>query len=185
MRRIVVALVVVSMAFGIAGCGGGGDEAAPAETDAAAAAPAAAAPAAVVPTEPDRSPTESGYPAAFPAITSTETPVALQEKLDAGRPMAILFYDGTEAVTDDLRAELDAALAEYRGLIDLLTFNVAGPASSAPSEDAELATLLAEDLGVSATPYVILVDGNGFITWRVKGFVDREIIGREVLRATE
>jgi len=31
----------------------------------------------------------------------------------------------------------------------------------------------------------VIVDKNGFITWRWLGYVDRDLIEREVLRATE
>ncbi|MDZ4655535.1 MAG: hypothetical protein U1F44_06635 [Coriobacteriia bacterium] len=182
MRRIVVALVVLSMAFVVVGCGGG--EADP-EADAAGDVAVVPAPVTVEPAPVDRSPVEAGYPALFPAITSTEIPSAIQQKLDDGRPMAVFFYDGTQVVTKDQRVELDAALAEYRGLIDLVTFNLASTAGSPPGEDAQVAAVIASDLGISGTPYIMLVDGNGFVTWRYKGYIDREVIGREVLRATE
>jgi hypothetical protein len=181
MRRVVVALVVVSMAFVVAGCGGGSETPAADTPEAEVPAAPVAAPEVAPPT--DKSPVEVGYPAPFPAITSTETPSVIQQKLDAGAPMAIFFYDGTQVVTTTQRVELEAALAEYRGLIDLITFNLA-PGGTAPRE-AELAAAVGDDLGVTGTPYIILVDGNGYVTWRFKGFVDREIISREVLRATE
>ncbi|MBN2404617.1 MAG: hypothetical protein JXE06_03465 [Coriobacteriia bacterium] len=183
MRRIFVALIVLSMAFALVGCGGTDETAETAETDEAA--PVVAATTDPVEEVVDRSLLETGYPAQFPEVTNTEMPSAIQEKLDDGRPMAIFFYDDTEVVTKDQRTELDAALTEYRGLIDLVTYNLASAAGSTPSEDVQVAALLAADLGVSGTPYIIMVDGNGFVTWRFKGYVDRDVIGREVLRATE
>ncbi len=183
MRRIFVALIVLSMAFGVVGCSGTDETVETAETDEAA--PVVADAAVAVEEDLDRSLLETGYPAAFPEVTSTEIPSAIQEKLDDGRPMAIFFYDDTEVVTKDQRTELDAALTEYRGLIDLVTYNLASAAGSTPSEDVQAAALLASDLGVSGTPYIIMVDGNGFVTWRFKGYVDQDVIGREVLRATE
>ncbi|MDO9556747.1 MAG: hypothetical protein Q7J82_04115 [Coriobacteriia bacterium] len=184
MRRIIAVLVALSMAFVIVGCGGGGEAAVDA-TEAEGA--AAAAPAVVVagPAEDVLSPVESGYPAPFPETINTEIPEAIQQKLDDGRPMVIFFYDGMQVVTTDQRTELDAALAEYRGLIDLVTFNLASPVDSPPGEDVKVATVLAADLGITATPYIMIVDRNGFVTWRYKGYIDREVIGREVLRATE
>ena len=184
MRRIVVALVVLSMAFAVVGCGGGGEEEAPpVETEGEVVVEPVVEP--VAPEAYDRSPLETGYPAPFPAITSTETPAAIQQKLDDGRPMVIFFYDGTQVVTKDQRTELDAALKEYRGLIDLVTFNLASTAGQTPEDDVQVAAAIATDLGVVGTPYIIMVDGNGFVTWRFMGYVDREVIGREVLRATE
>lgn len=183
MRRIVVAFVVLSMTFVVAGCGGAEEPAA--DTAGEGTAPVVAPVADATPEVVDRSPVETGYPVKFPGITSVESPAAIQQKLDDGQPMVLFFYDGTQLVTKDQRTELDAALAEYRGLIDLVSFNVASSTDSEASADAQIAAAVASDLGVSATPYILLVDGNGFITWRYKGYVDREVIGREVLRATE
>lgn len=183
MRRIVVALITLSLAFGLVGCGGGGDEATDAGTDTATDAPVVV-PQTTEEAEVDRSPVETGFPEPFPAIESTEVPSAIQQKLDDGRPMVLFFYDSAEVVTKDQRTELDAALKEYRGLIDLVTYDVAGKDGTS-DEDAQLAAVLASDLGVASTPYVIMVDGNGFITWRFQGYVDRDVIDREILRATE
>lgn len=181
MRRLVAALVVVMLAFTVAACGGGGntgDNAAIVTNPTNK--PAASADAA---TTTDRSQTEeSDPPVPFPSFVSTETPAAIQEKLDAGRPMIIFFYDPAQESTDDVRTELDAVMKTYRGLIDLVTFNTGGdPASDA----ARNAAVYATELGVESTPYLIIVDDAGYITWRWKGFVDRGYITREVERATQ
>ena len=181
MRKIVVALVVALFALTLAGCGGGGEETATTETPAT----AAATPAPAATTEEvvaDRSANDSGLaPVGFPSFTTTETPAVFKEKLDRGQPMLILFYDDAQQVTATERAEVDAVMSEYRGLIDLVTFNVGGDVS----DPATLAAVTyAKELGVSGTPYVLVVDGGGFITWRIKGYADQASIMREVERAT-
>ena len=61
--------------------------------------------------------------------------------------MMIFFFDPAQTSTDDVRAEIDAVMKDYRGLIDLVTFNTGGdPASDA----ARNAALYAAELGVGA-----------------------------------
>lgn len=180
MRRTVVALVAALLALTLVGCGGGGEEPTTEET------PAAAAPATPAVTEPgyttDRSNNDfDALPVPFPSFVTTTTPVIFQEKLDSGRPMLILFHDDRQAVTDDLRAEVDAVMNDYRGLVDLITFNVSG-ASTDPATVA--AVTYASELGVNSTPYIVIVDGSGFMTWRSKGFAERGVLKREVERAS-
>jgi hypothetical protein len=178
MRRFVVALVIAGLALMLIGCGGGD---APAEEGAAVDVPAATP---AEPAEPayvtDRSQVETGFPAPFPAFEETDTPDALQSKLDAKRPMLIFFYDSRHGVTKAQRAEVDAVMTEYRGLIDLITFDAAGAGEAAAE-----AAVYAGELGAGSAPYLIAVDDSGFITWRWRGFVDRDLIGREVERATQ
>lgn len=183
MRRTVVAIVVAALAFVLVGCGGAEEPAAePAATTPEPAA-AAAAPAPVAPEySTDRSANLGDTtPTVFPSFTTTITPPAFQTKLDARRPMLILFYDGGQLVTDDVRGEIDAVIADYRGLIDLVTFDVSG---GGDQQAAEAATMYAAELGVQSTPHVLIVDRNAFIIWQWKGFVDRGTLGREVERAT-
>lgn len=179
MRKIVAALAVALLALTLAGCGGGGE--ATTEEAPAAEAPAAPAPEAV-PEPVDRSANDSdALPAPFPSFVATETPAVFAEKIDAGRPMFILFSDGRQDVTKDLRVEVDAVMNDYRGLVDLVTFEVSGD----PADDQTLAAVTyAKELGVTSTPYVIIVDGGGFMTYRSKGFTERGILKREVERAS-
>lgn len=181
MRRLVAALVFVALAAGLAGCGGstqdrGGSALPPegAKPPAKSEEPAYLA---------DRSKNEdAGTPTAFPSFDSTGVPAVIQEKLEAGRAMLILFYDPGQQQTNDVRAEVDAVMRQYRGLIDLVTFNVGGDPTS---EAARAAATYAVELGVSGTPYLLAVDKSGSITWRWKGYVDRGVITREVERATQ
>lgn len=182
MRRIVVALVVALLAVSLAGCGGGGSTGTT-STPPPAAQPAAqpAAPAAPGFTT-DRSVNDGDQtPVAFPSFTTTQTPAVFADKLSAGRPMVIFFYDTRQDVTSDTRVELDAVMAEYRGLIDLVLFNLNGPSTDQAILDG---TTYAAELSVASTPYIIVVDKSGFITWRWKGFAERGVIEREVQRAT-
>jgi len=84
------------------------------------AAPAApAAPAAeAVPV--DNSPTETVVYEPFPR--TDQTPQAIVERLDAKQPMLIFFYDSTQKDSNDQRAAIDAVLDEYRGAIDLVSY---------------------------------------------------------------
>lgn len=183
MRKIVAVIFVAILAFGLAGCGGSKDATTTTTTTTTNPAPAAKAAAPVESS--DRSPIESGTPEPFPNIESTTVPAAIESKLEAKRPMLIYFYDNTLPESKIVRAEIDAVLQENRGLIDLITYDLGATKAGVPTAGAELGALLASDLRVPRPPYIIIVDGNGFITWRFMGYVDRAIIGREVLRATE
>lgn len=183
MRRTVVALVVAALAFVLVGCGGGAEEPVdPAATDPAAAAPVPppAPPAPVYMT--DRSANlDETTPTVFPSFVNTITPHAFQEKLDARRPMLILFYDSKQIVTKDIRIEIDAVVASYRGLIDIVTFDVSG---GGDQKAAEAATVYASELGVQTTPHTLIVDRDAFIIFQWRGFVERDTLRREVERAT-
>lgn len=184
MRRIIAAIVVASCALALVGCGGGGGggtEQGEAQTPAQ----PPAAPSEQQPEVIDRSPVETPTAVPFPSKLTTALPEVVQSKLDAGRPMVIFFYDTTEPETKQQQAEIDAVLKEYRGLIDLVTFDVTLPSSGSASDPVKRAASLATDLGVKSTPYIIVVDSGGFITWRWLGYVDRDMIEREVLRATQ
>jgi len=182
MRRIVVAVLAVGLALTVAGCGGGADEA---TTETPATPPPASAPAVEVPTVTDRSPVEFGEPEPFPSLEGTTVPETVASKLQSGRPLLLFFYDKDELETKTQRAEVDAVLSEYRGLIDLVSFDIGATKDGGATDAAKQAVALANGLRVTSTPYIIIVDGNGFITWRWLGYVDREIINKEVLRATE
>lgn len=179
MRTLVVALVAALLALTLAGCGGGAEEPAAAPTPPAQTpAPAAS----VEATEADRSANDSDVlPARFPSFTTTITPAVFTEKLDAGRPMLIFFFDSAQQVTADTRAEVDAVMGDYRGLIDYVVFDVTG-AGTAP--EAAAGVQYASELAADGTPYILVVDKAGYITWRSKGYAERKIIGREVERAT-
>jgi len=112
------------------------------------------------------------------------------DKLAAKQPMLMYWYDPTSLVSKDQRAEIDAVMKRYRGTIDLVTFDytvgLKKPSVSAtlPPEVAK-SELMTSLLNVHTTPYVLFVDGSGRITYRFAGFVDRGLLERETLRATQ
>jgi len=182
MRSLVAALVAALVVLSLAGCSGGSDTSettAPATTNP----PATANPAdAGAPYLTDRSVNDDDIaPAAFPSFTATVTPAAIQERLDGGRAMLILFYDSAQNVTTDERAEVEAVANGYRGLVDLITYDVG--ASDAAIAQANV--MYASELGINSTPYIVVVDQGGFITFRWKGYLERETLGREVERVTK
>lgn len=179
MRRLVAAIVVASLALVLVGCGGGEKAETTKEETPKTAAPVAPA---AAPTT-DRSANDYDLtPIAFPSFATTDTPAVFKDKLDAGRPMLIVFQDDRQTQTATLRAEVDAVMNEYRGLVDLITFNVGGDAAD---PNILAAVTYASELAVNNTPYMIVVDKNGFIIWRNKGFAERGIIEREVERASK
>lgn len=197
MRRTVVAIVaatIVIAAFSLAGCGG--DSTTSDATAPAASAPAnttAVAVADMVPPDDSLSPTvtiaadQKSQPYQWP-FGVDRTPPDIQDNLNGKQPMMIVYSDSTQSITKDQRAEIDSVMNKYRGLITLVTFDIvaAMPGSEDATSDAVAKTAdLAQDLGVKFTPYFVFVDRYGRITWRFMGFVDRGLIEREVLRATQ
>ncbi len=193
MRRLAVALVAVTVALSLAGCGGGGEEEAAAPEAAPAAAPAAQASASEESTGPAidvLSPLEGGYEEPFPAGVDVVVPDAVRQRLDAGQPFLLYYYDADQQVTVDQTVEIDAVMGEYRGLVDLISFDVdselldSGDAPD-PEDPTRQAYELAVTLEADQTPYLVLVDDRGVITWRWRGFVTRDPLKREVLYATQ
>lgn len=191
MRRVVAVFVAVALSLTLAGCGGGDKKSE--ESSAETPKPSASAPPAA-PSDSesaaDRTPLEQ---VKFERVSegaksseSTGLPEAIQQRLDSGQPMLLLFFDKGQKTTDDVRGEVDAVVKQYRGTIDLLAYDIGQDTDDGKhdTEDAEAVTL-ARGLEVSFTPYIVLVDEQGLITWRYRGYVDRGIIEREVLRATD
>jgi hypothetical protein len=123
----------------------------------------------------------------------------ISQRIAASKPMLIFFYDSQQKTTDDQRAAIDTVLNDYRGTIDLVSFDAgkyvtvdeSGTVSVKPGmeedETAERVARLmsADNLDVRFTPYLVFVDRQGYITYRYRGYVDESAIEREVLRATE
>ncbi len=192
MRRLVAALVIATVAISLTGCGGSGT------TTSAAVVPAgtqsapppgglAAAPAS---TTNLFSPSEAGTGVPFPT-SGTSIPKEITVRARNHQPMLVLFYDPTQPSTKDVRTEIDSSLKAYRGLIDLLAFDVTGALPDAAtgkapkSAEAEQVALLTQSLNVGFTPYMIFVDKNGVITGRFRGYIDRKLLEREILKATQ
>ncbi len=199
MRRLVAALVVALMVISLAGCGGGGDTESSGEVTAQTQAPPASGAAATdEEATPDMTALEEQTYEPFPTDSEVITS-ELADRLDTGQPMIVFFYDSNQKTSDDQREEIDTVLKDYRGLIELVAYDAGtyvvisdtGKITVSPDllEDDtanRVARLMSEDfLGISFTPYLIFVDSDGYITYRYRGFVDSELIERQVLRATE
>jgi len=197
MRRLVAALIVASLAFTLVACGGGGEAEAPPATDTAAAPPPPAG-AAVAETLVDKSPDEPQEYAAFPTDEEI-VPTAILERLKAKQPMIVYFYDASQRTTNDQDAQLGVVLKSNRGLIDLVKYDIGkfatidaegtirADASIGTTANAEFAkaTMLADALQITFAPYLVLVDSDGYIVWRFRGFTDARLIEQQVQRATK
>ncbi len=199
MRRLVAVMVLVALAFTLVACGGGGDDA-PAEGEAAAPAPAPASTASNEDEDerPDYSPVEEEVFTAFPTDAEV-TPQVILDRLEAGQPMLIYFYDDAQSLTTDQSEAVDAVMADYRGLIDLVSFNL-GKYSTTDEEgkitidpdllddevSQQVSRLIGEQyLDIRYTPFFIFVNEDGMIVARIRGPVDNKMLERQVLRATE
>lgn len=198
-RRLVVALIVASIVAPLAGCGGGGGgEAPPADAGAPAtgteASPTAPAPAAGVT---DRSaPEDATVFEPFPQATGL--PEAITDRIADRQPMAILFVDGSQQVTDEVRSALDDAIKANGGAIDLVVYDlgkyVSLDASGQALVDTEKfakdpkapeAIALAAALKVGITPYIIMTDDQGYVVFRHRGLVDRAFLEMHMERLVD
>ncbi|GAB4273349.1 MAG: hypothetical protein Kow0056_00230 [Coriobacteriia bacterium] len=201
MRRLFAAFAAVLVALTLTACGGGSEPTTPADEGAqnqeAPPAPggggqeegAGAA---------DVSPVVEGFPMPFPSDPEV-VPSAVQERLDAGQPMLIWYFDSEHDSVDDTRKEIDAVLEDYKGLIAKIEFGVAedmldvvenGESLGEDLDEEERADLkkvykLAGELDIRSTPFIILVDREGTITWMWRGYVDRDTLERQVLYAIQ
>ena len=202
MRRLVVALIVATSVLTLAGCGGGASTSGSTPTPAATSVPVAtpvAAPASVpavaaAPALIDRSAPESATFAPFP--TGSTLPKSISKRLASKQPMVLYFYDSGQQVSKDQSAQIRTALAGNRGLADLVSFDVGQYADTSPegvitvkrglakNEAARQAAVLSQNLSVRYTPYIIIVDKQGYITYKSRGYTDGAVIEREVLRAS-
>jgi hypothetical protein len=183
------------MALALVGCGGG-DE--PAEEPAEEAAPAPAPePTDAEALAPDRSPAEEQTYEPFPTDPEV-VPAEILENLEDGQPMMVYFYDDDQLTTPDQDEVVNEMAGDYRGLISLVSYDVGEYVSNDPSgtievdpavvedETAKRAALMTSDawLDITFTPYIVLVDEFGYISYRFRGPVDYKTLEREVLRAT-
>ena len=192
MRRVVTALVLVSVAVALVACSSGSPT-----TTAGTPVPAvggavvpAAAPAVGNPTGDILSPLPSSTPVqAFPTDPASVPQVVL-DNIKARKPMVLFFYDPTTRVSDDQRTEINVVLNKYVGAIELVSFDYTtgipvGSATATLPAEIDKAERMVGLLKISTTPYIVFVNANGQITFRFAGFVDRGLIEREVMRATQ
>lgn len=196
MRRIVVALFVLVLAFSLAGCGGGDEQpAAPAEGAVVdpAAAPVAVDPSAMMDySDPASAVTFELFP---PGL---ESPEELGADIAAKRPTLILFVDGSQKVTNEVRAAVDGAMSANRGVANLHVYDLGKfttvDGSGTVLVDAEgldtntdlgRAAMMARDLEVKTLPYLIMTDDQGYIVSRRQGLVDAAFLEMHMERLTE
>jgi hypothetical protein len=190
MRRVVTLFVIVMAALALTACG-----AAPADTTTTTGTPPAGVPAvtpaaaaAAAPTGDTNSPTQTVVPGEMFPTDPSSVPSAVLTLLAAKRPLMVVWSDPTTKVSKDQRAEADATLSKYRGMIDLVALdytvglNTGGAKLDAETQKMEL---LAAALKVNTTPYIVFVDRYGRITYRFAGYTDRMLLRREVVRATQ
>jgi len=182
---------MIALSFALTGCGGGGDEAAtPAPT---AAAPAPAAPAG---DQPVTGISDNVAPVFEPFPTGSSIATAVAEKVAAKQPTLIYFYDSAQYTSDENRKIIDKVLDDNRGLVDLVGYDIgkyttideSGTITVLPAfaknQTAMVAVNMARALGASFTPYIVLTDTQGYITWKFRGFVDKAFLEREIQRAS-
>ncbi|MBW6469486.1 MAG: hypothetical protein K0B85_10065 [Coriobacteriia bacterium] len=195
MRRTVAVLIVALLALTLVACGGGAsDEPEPAPDTGAAAPPPPPVDEAV-----DLSPLEEQVYEPFPVDSELGVPDAILSRLEAGQPMIIVFYDDSQKTTDDQEDIIRSVTETYRGLIDVVSFNLGayvtqdarGTITVQPGlsddETAKQVTRMidADHLDIRFTPFVLIVDDQGYVTWRHRGISDDKTLEREVLRVTE
>ncbi|MDF1542613.1 MAG: hypothetical protein RQ731_00235 [Anaerosomatales bacterium] len=195
MRRTVAVLIVALLALTLVACGGGASDEPEAAPDTGAAAP----PPPPVDEAVDLSPLEEQVYEPFPVDSELGAPDAILSRLEAGQPMIIVFYDDSQKTTDDQEDIIRSVTETYRGLIDVVSFNLGAYVTQdargtitvqpglADDETAKQVTRMidADHLDIRFTPFVLIVDDQGYVTWRHRGISDDKTLEREVLRVTE
>ncbi len=191
MRRFVVVLLGALLAVALTGCGGDEPEPAPVP-DAGVTTPADPASTAA-------STTAAPEGAVFePFPVGEQTPPAITEALADNQPFVLFFFDETQKTTNDVRQQIDQVMKDNSELVDLYAYNL-GQYATVDSEGvvevdeealkddaAGAATVaLASDLGVGFTPYVVVVDSQGYVIYRHSGYIDAEMLEPQVQLAAE
>ncbi len=121
-------------------------------------------------------------------------PSDLKSAIDAKEPTLIFFYDSS-ATSKANRKIIDAVRTDNRGDVGLYTYDISKFVVTSPTgvvtvdpalandPNATQAVQLAKALGVSSAPFVVITDGQGYITWRFRGLLDKAFLEREVQRA--
>ncbi len=192
MRRVVTALVLVAVAAALVACSSG-------TPTATTGTPVPAAGGTVVvgqtpaanPSGDVLSPLPVSTPVqAFPTDPASVPQVVL-DNLTAHKPMLVYFFDPTTHVSDDQRDEINAVMTKYAGTIKLVSFDyttgipVAGSTTTTLPAEIDKAERMVGLLKINTTPYIVFVNASGQITFRFAGFVDRGLLEREVMRATQ
>lgn len=200
MRRLVAALLVVMLAFTLVGCGGGGEEEAADQgaTEQAAAPAPAPAPTGDEAVSPISDRSDLSEEMFEPLPNGEDVPQSVTDRLADGQAMMLLFYNSDQDVTDDLRKQVDIVAEDNTGMIDLLTYNL-GKSTEVDEtgkvvvDEEELlddpkgqeAVNFARLLEVDHVPTLIVVDEQGYQIFKSRGYIDAELLERQVERAAE
>jgi len=190
MRRVLAAVLFVLVCVSLAACSGDAGTGTNTVNAPVGAVPGPAGAVAIPENTLDtHSPIEVANDQPMPRIADS-VPQAVLTRLDRKQAMLIYYYDSSELLTKDQRPEIDAVMKAYRGLIDLISYDEATPlASLEGTQNTELQKAMRmaglPQVQVRHAPYFLFVDRFGRITGRYAGPVDRNLLEREVLRATE
>jgi len=126
------------------------------------------------------------------------TPQAIADAIAEKQPLIIFFFDPDQRVTNDVRAQINTVIEDNTGLVELYSYNlgefasvdsdglVQEDAAALEQDSAGQATVaLARELGVKFTPHLTVVDSQGYIIFQHSGFLDADMIERQVQRAAE
>jgi len=193
MRRLVVALIALAVASLLVGCGGGdAEETTQVSTDDTAVTEDSVAS--------DSSGTaNTAAPENLVGVTlpvdEALVPDAVIQRLESGQSMLVFFHqnetiatstpedEDTQNVTDDLRLEIEAVMDKYRGLIDFVEFDIDPEIVGSEIEDDSSAAkmyMFTDFLGIRQTPYVLVIDDTGMVTYSMRGYVERGVLEREI-----
>lgn len=194
MRRLVAALFVASLALALSGCGGSSSTTTSTETESVEVGSTSSVEAAASTIGTDTP--EGDVFIEFPV--TDETPQTVKDLLDEKQAFILFFFDSEQKVTDDTRKQIDKVAEDNEGLIEVYSYNLGSYTSVNSSDEVEVDTealekddvgasiiALARDLGVSYTPHIVVVDTQGYIVYRQSGFIDADLLDRQVQRATE
>lgn len=192
-RRSVAAVLVVVLALALAGCGGGGSAEAPAPTPTAPAQPAPVAQAEEE--DPDRSNVEPEVFEPFPEGTFIPEEVTKRLEMKPIQPMLLFFHSEASRETTNVRGVVKSVVEDNKGAIDLISFDmgryttvddkgnvVVNESKFVADEQAKKAATLARELGIRNTPAVVLVDDQGYVIFRWRGYIDEQALSRQVAR---
>jgi glutaredoxin len=131
-----------------------------------------------------------------PFPEGADIPAAVAERLDRKQAMLLLFYNSAQKQTDDLREQVDSVVSDNKGLIDLITYDLGKYTSVdaegnvkvkeedlSADEKAQEAVRFAREIGVDQVPYIVIVDDQGYRIFWSRGFIDAELLERQVQRA--
>lgn len=196
MRRLVVATIVVALALTLAGCGGGEEEPAATETPATTQ-PVATASSGQDDPEPIADRSGDATEAVVPMSTLPTMPAEVAEGIANKQAMILFFYNTDQRVTNDTRKQVDKVAEDNTGLVDLLTYDL-GKSTSMDDEGVvevdsavvdsdpavQEAITFAREMKVTGTPFTFVIDDQGNRIYAVKGYIDADLLGRQVERAT-